>query len=229
MYSGRLSHLAGLEVLLSAPEPGNGSVEQTGSFSLNPGVVIVEFRYDGPGDFKVELVTESDVQAPPATLGFGMLLLNALGWVRSEMVGSWLAFESRGRLLLLNMCALPFGGECFLRVHATDGWECLIFQPFAGQARSTFGQAPLCSGSAGQSVLGPFASSSNRLQCSTRLARAANMDLSAFSLDGNSETVIFHGHGSEGSMEHYAELTPEAEYLVLVNCAGDWEITFTED
>ena len=228
MYSGWLSNLAGMEVFFQSPVTGNGVVEQTESFYLAPGVIVAEFRHDGTGDFKVELITESGVQAPPSDLGFGMRLLNTLGWVSSELDGNWVAFESHGRLLLFNLCGIPYGGEFFLRVHTTDRWQCRIFQPYAGQAWCTFDQAPTCSGSIGQSVLGPFTSSSSRLECFIQLHEAAYIDNTAFSLDGNDETVIFDGRGDSGSMQHYAGLNSDTEYLVFVNCSGDWNLSFSE-
>ena len=228
MYDGWLSNLAGAEVVLQSAGPSGGQIEETGEFKLAPGVIVAEFRHDGAGDFKVELVTCSGVQAPPSALGFGMRLLNTLGWISSEIDGNWVAFESRGRVLLLNICALPYGGEFFLRIRVANRWECRIFQPYAGQGWCTFGSAPICSGGIGQSVLGPFISSSNFLQCSVQLAETAYMDITAFNLDGSSETVIVDGRLNQGVVELRTEVTPDAEYLLLVNCSSDWQLSFVE-
>ena len=228
MYGGWLSDLAGTEVVLQSPGPSGSQIEETGEFQLAPGVIVAEFRHDGAGDFKVELVTESGVQAPSSALGLGMSLLNTLGWVSSEIDGNWLAFESRGRVLLLNMCALPYGGEFFLRIRAADRWRCRIFQPYPSQAWCTFDRAPKCSGGIGQLVLGPFVSSSNLLQCSVQLTETADMDITAFSLDGSSETVIVDGRLNQGAVELRAELAPDTEYLLLVNCSGNWQMSFVE-
>ena len=213
-------------------------------FTLQQGIVVAEVTHHGREGFRLSFVPTEEFQRTRnqehriiGTFARLPRVGRAAEWASNRIVplGEWQAAETTGQLKTHAITRVdPEGdgritpGEYRLEVESQGDWSCRFIQPELGQSVSPLDQVDVDSENRSSTVLGPHISGSRPVLASVRHGGIGLFNASAYSVDGTHHCVIHEGRGQFHVQDVQTAIKPGKEYLVLVNSAGGWNLSFSE-
>ena len=215
--------LEGTEFKYSGSGKGNQNYDQmheeTGSFTLAPGVMAFSFEHTGKPQRHNETGKLTLVRDDPGIFDDPMEVCSFTE--SGTIVGMLRVVE--------GMWQDPHPGIAYhLEVRAFGNWHCIVFQPQLGQSKGDFPhRIGLQSGAA---VAGPFRTGPRPVRANIQHNGAGQFALEFISLDGTHEFAPDYSEriGQFHLEDQELELMPGKEYLMCGWGDGAWDVELVE-